>query len=52
LRSTGAGSPDPAYTAELARRLLCGELMAEGPTLSGATSDFDFELHLDDDEEE
>jgi glutamyl-tRNA reductase len=55
LRSTGAGSPDPAYTAELARRLLCGELAPEGPALGGAISDLDFELHLDDhddDEEE
>jgi glutamyl-tRNA reductase len=52
LRSTGVGSPDPAHTAEIARRLLCGELLADGPRLSDTTSDLDFEMALDDDEEE
>jgi len=32
LRTSGAdGSPNPAYAAEIARRLLCGDLAAEGP---------------------
>ena len=54
LRSTGAGSPDPAYTAELARRLLCGELAAAGPALAGTVANLDFEIDLvsDDDDEE
>ena len=32
LRASGAdGTPNPAYAAEVARRLLCGDLAAEGP---------------------
>jgi glutamyl-tRNA reductase len=52
LRNTGAGSPDPVYTAEIARRLLCGELAAEGPALTGALSQLDFEIDLDSDDDE
>ena len=51
LRSTGAGSPDPVYTAEIARRLLCGELVAEGSALGSAVANLDFDLDADDDEE-
>jgi glutamyl-tRNA reductase len=49
LRSTGAGSPDPVYAADIARRLLCGDLAAEGPALGGGVSALDFEIDLDDD---
>jgi len=49
LRSTGAGSPDPVYAADIARRLLCGDLVAEGPALGGGVSALDFEIDLDDD---
>jgi glutamyl-tRNA reductase len=52
LRSTGAGSPDPIYTAEIARRLLCGDLAAEGPALDPAVPDLDFEIDLDSDDDE
>jgi glutamyl-tRNA reductase len=52
LRSTGAGSPDPAYTAEIARRLLCGELSPEIPALAGTTADLGFELDFESDDEE
>ena len=52
LRSTGAGSPDPLYTAEIARRLLCGELVADGPAMSGAIANLDFEMDLDSDDDE
>jgi len=51
LRSSGAGSPDPVYTAEIARRLLCGELVAEGSALGSAVANLDFDLDADDDEE-
>jgi glutamyl-tRNA reductase len=50
LRSTGAGAPDPVYTAEIARRLLCGELAPEGPALDATVSALDFEMDPDDDE--
>jgi glutamyl-tRNA reductase len=50
LRSTGAGAPDSAHTAEIARRLLCGELAPGGPALDAAVSGLDFEMDLDDDE--
>lgn len=49
LRNGGGDVPDPAWTAELARRLLCGELAPEGLALEahGASA-----LALDDDDEE
>ncbi len=48
LRSAGGGVPDAAYAAEVARRLLCGELAPEALALDppGAAA-----LDLDDDEE-
>ncbi len=52
LRNTGAGSPDPVYAAEIARRLLCGELATEGPAIGGTISNLDFEIDLDNDDEE
>jgi glutamyl-tRNA reductase len=52
LRSTGAGSPDPAYTAEIARRLLCGELAAEMPVLGDPASSLAFDIDLDSDDDE
>jgi glutamyl-tRNA reductase len=47
LRRGGAGTSDPVYAAEVARRLLCGELAPEGPVLGSAQ--LDLEIDLDDD---
>lgn len=54
LRGAGGGVPDPVYTAEVARRLLCGELAPEGGALDAFGSDLtaDSELELDDGEDE
>jgi glutamyl-tRNA reductase len=55
LRSAGGGAPDPVYTAEVARRLLCGELAPEGLALDAIGSDFDAAdsgLDIDDDDDE
>lgn len=50
LRSTGGAAPDPVYAAEIARRLLCGELAPEGMTLDAAAT-LDIDVDADDDEE-
>lgn len=42
LRSTGTDSTDPVYAAEIARRLLCGEL-AGGGTVMDADDGIDFD---------
>jgi glutamyl-tRNA reductase len=52
LRSTGAGSTDPVYAAEIARRLLCGELAPEGSALGGRVSNVDFDVDLDSEEDD
>ena len=49
LRSTGAGSPDPVYAADIARRLLCGDLVAEDLRWAAEFPALDFEIDLDDD---
>jgi glutamyl-tRNA reductase len=49
LRHGGTGAPDPVFAAEVARRLLCGELAPEGASLSSKNSDIevDFDDELD-----
>lgn len=48
LRSGGAGAPDPVYTAEIARRLLCGELAPAA--LGGVVSTLGLEIDTDDED--
>jgi glutamyl-tRNA reductase len=48
LRGAGGGVPDPAYTAEVARRLLCGELAGGALALDAPAG---AALDLDDDDE-
>ncbi len=49
MRSAGAGSPDSAYTAEVARRLLCGDLAAEIPGARAQAAGIELEIDLDPD---
>lgn len=54
LRSSSGGEPDPVYTAEIARRLLCGGIAAEDLALDADGSDLKESgsaLGLDEDEE-
>jgi glutamyl-tRNA reductase len=44
LREGGAGMPEGINTAEIARRLLCGDLVLEGLTLDGDGADDDDDL--------
>ncbi len=49
MRSADAGSPDSAYTAEIARRLLCGNLAAEVPGARVQAAGIELEIDLDPD---
>ena len=49
MRSADAGSPDSAYTAEIARRLLCGNLAAEVPGARAQAAGIELEIDLDPD---